>query len=50
MFEQMVGQCAAAGLVASREIAVDGSTIMADASYEKKLKGQPRPRSYVPAS
>ena len=39
LFEQVVGQCAAAGLVAGREIAVDGSTIMADASYEKKLKG-----------
>ena len=39
LFEQVVGQCAAAGLVAGREVAVDGSTIMADASHEKKLKG-----------
>ena len=38
-FEQVVGQCAAAGLVAGRQVAVDGSTIMADASDEKKLKG-----------
>lgn len=39
LFKQVVGQCAAAGLVAGREAAVDGSTIMADASHEKKLKG-----------
>lgn len=39
LFEQVVARCAAAGLVAGREVAVDGSTIMADASREKKLKG-----------
>jgi transposase len=39
LFEQVVGQCAAAGLVAGQEVAVDGSTIMADASHEKKLNG-----------
>jgi hypothetical protein len=39
LFEQMVAKCAAAGLVAGRDVAVDGSTIMADASREKKLKG-----------
>ena len=35
----MVARCAAAGLVAGREVAVDGSTIQADASWEKKLPG-----------
>ena len=39
LFEQVVARCAAAGLVAGREVAVDGSTIMADASWEKKLNG-----------
>ncbi|WP_375244912.1 transposase [Sphingomonas parapaucimobilis] len=39
LFEEVVTRCAAAGLVAGREVAVDGSTIMADASREKKLKG-----------
>jgi hypothetical protein len=39
LFEQVVARCAAAGLVAGRDVAVDGSTIMADASREKKLKG-----------
>ena len=39
LFEQAVARCAAAGLVAGRDLAVDGSTIMADASREKKLKG-----------
>lgn len=39
LFEQVVAKCAAAGLVAGRDVAVDGSTIMADASREKKLKG-----------
>ena len=39
LFEQVVARCAAAGLVAGRNVAVDGSTIMADASREKKLKG-----------
>jgi hypothetical protein len=39
LFKQVVGQCAAAGLVAGREAAADGSTIMADANHEKKLKG-----------
>ena len=38
-FEQVVARCAAVGLVAGRELAVDGSTIMADASWEKKLSG-----------
>ncbi len=32
-------RCAAVGLVAGRELAVDGSTIMADARWEKKLRG-----------
>ncbi len=39
LFEQVVAKCAAGGLVAGRELAVDGSTIMADASWEKKLPG-----------
>ena len=39
LFEQVVARCAAAGLVAGRDLAVDGSTIMADASREKKLEG-----------
>lgn len=39
LFEQVVARCAAAGLVAGRELAVDGSTIQADASWEKKLPG-----------
>ncbi len=39
LFEQVVARCAAAGLVTGRDLAVDGSTIMADASREKKLKG-----------
>jgi transposase len=39
LFEQVVARCAAAGLVAGLDVAVDGSTIMADASREKKLKG-----------
>jgi len=39
LFEQVVARCAAAGLVAGRELAVDGSTILADASWEKKLNG-----------
>ena len=39
LFEQVVARCAAVGLVAGRELAVDGSTIMADASWEKKLPG-----------
>lgn len=39
LFEQVVATCAAVGLVAGRELAVDGSTIMADASWEKKLPG-----------
>ena len=39
LFEQVVAKCAAGGLVAGRELAVDGSTIMADASWEKKLSG-----------
>jgi len=39
LFEQVVAKCTAAGLVAGRDVAVDGSTIMADASREKKLKG-----------
>jgi transposase len=39
LFEEVVARCAAVGLVAGREVAVDGSTIMADASWEKKLPG-----------
>lgn len=39
LFEEVVARCAAAGLVAGRELAVDGSTIQADASREKKLPG-----------
>ena len=39
LFEQVVAKCAAGGLVAGRELAVDGSMIMADASWEKKLPG-----------
>jgi len=39
LFEQVVARCAAVGLVAGREVAVDGSTILADASWEKKLNG-----------
>lgn len=39
LFEQVVAKCAAAGLVAGRDVKVDGSAIMADASREKKLKG-----------
>lgn len=39
LFEQVVAKCAAAGLVAGRDVAVDGSTIMDDASREKTLKG-----------
>ena len=39
LFEQVVAKCATAGLVAGRDLAVDGSTIMADASREKKLTG-----------
>ncbi len=39
LFEQVVARCAAAGLVTGRDLAVDGSTIIADASREKKLKG-----------
>ena len=37
--EEVVTRCAVAGLVAGREVAVDGSTILADASWEKKLPG-----------
>jgi len=44
LFEKMVAECAAAGLVARRDVAVDGSTIMADASREKKLRGWRRRR------
>lgn len=39
MGRQVVARCAAAGLVAGREVAVDGSTIQAYASWEKKLPG-----------
>ena len=39
LFEQVVARCAAAGLVAGRELAVDGSTIVADTSRERRLKG-----------
>lgn len=39
LFEQVVAKCAAAGLVAGRDVAVDGSTVMIDVSREKKLKG-----------
>lgn len=39
LFEKVVARCAAAGLVAGHELAVDGSTIQADASWEKKLPG-----------
>ncbi len=39
LFEKVVARCAAAGLVAGRELAVDGSTVQADASWEKRLKG-----------
>ena len=39
LFEEVVARCVAAGLVAGREVAVDGSTIHADASWEKKLPG-----------
>lgn len=39
LFEQVVARCAVAGLVAGREVAVDGSAIQADASWEKKLPG-----------
>ena len=39
LFEQVVARCAAVGLVVGREIAVDGGTILADASWEKKLNG-----------
>lgn len=39
LFEEVVARCAAAGLVAGRELAVDGSTVQADASCEKKLPG-----------
>ena len=39
LFEQEVARCAAAGLVTGREVAVDGSTVQADASWEKRLKG-----------
>ena len=49
LFEQVVARCAAAGLVAGRDLAVDGSTIMADASREKKLKGATPPTSFAPA-
>ena len=35
LFEQVVARCAAAGLVAGREVAVDGSTILADASWRR---------------
>ena len=38
LFEQVVARCAAAELVAGRYVAVDGSTILVDASREKKLK------------
>lgn len=38
LFEQVVARCAAARLVAGHNVAVDGNTIMADASHEKKLK------------
>ncbi len=39
LFEEVVARCATAGLVAGREVAVDGSTVQADASWEKRLKG-----------
>ena len=39
LFEEVVARCADAGLVAGREVAVDGSTVQADASWEKRLKG-----------
>ncbi|MET4666294.1 transposase [Sphingomonas sp. PvP056] len=39
LFEQVVAKCAAARLVAGRDVAVDGGTIMAGVSREKKLKG-----------
>ena len=39
LFEEVVARCAAGGLVAGRELAVDGSTIQADASREKRLPG-----------
>ncbi len=39
LFEQVVAGCATAGLVAGREVAVDGSTVQGDASWEKRLKG-----------
>ena len=52
LFEEVVARCAEAGLVAGRELAVDGSTIQADASWEKRLKGataadELRPREAV---
>ncbi len=37
--EEVVARCAAAELVAGRDVAVNGSTIMANASREKNLKG-----------
>jgi transposase len=39
LFEEVVARCAEAGLVAGREVAVDGSTIQADANWERKLPG-----------
>jgi transposase len=39
LFEQVVARCAVVGLVAGCELAVDGSTITAEANWEKKLSG-----------
>lgn len=39
LFEQVVAKCVPVGLVEGRGRAVDGSTIMADASWEKRLSG-----------
>jgi hypothetical protein len=53
LFQQVVAKSAAVGLVAGLDVAVDGSTIMADAIREKRLKGadaadELRAREHVP--
>ena len=46
LFEEVVRQCMAAGLVAGEGAAVDGSVITADASRERRLPGDSVPEAW----
>jgi transposase len=46
LFEEVVRQCMAAGLVGGAGAAVDGSFIEADANYDRRVPGGSRPESW----